>query len=325
MPLAMVMEITRRVEELQSGLDDDILSAIEAAYRPVILRGLASDWPAVTVGRRSDADLAAYLKRFDNGKPAEVLVGPPEIRGRFFYDDDLRGCNFQKRHGALSALVDHVLAMRNVLQPDAIYAGAAAAAEHLPGWDAENTLPVRLPDAVARLWIGNATHVSTHFDEASNIAVVIAGQRRFTLFPPEQFENLYVGPLHFTIAGPPVSMVDIDAPDLDRYPHYAEAARHALVADLMPGDAIYIPPIWWHNVKATAAFNVMANFWWEAPDATSPLDALMRSIVAIRDLPDPLRSAWRRWFERYVFDDDAADLTAHLPGHVRDIPRPNTR
>jgi len=313
--------ISRPAEEFEGELSDAALSAMESEYRPIVIRGLALEWPAVRAARLSDAALADYLKRFDSGKTTEVLVGPPEIAGRFFYDDGLTGCNFQKRRGALSALIDRILATRNDPHPDAIYAGAAAAADHLPGWNTQNALPFDLPTAVARLWIGNATHVSSHFDEASNIAVVVAGRRRFTLFPPDQFENLYVGPLHLTIAGPPVSMVDIDAPDLGRYPRFAEAARHGLIADLAPGDAIYIPPIWWHNVKAQSAFNVMANFWWEAPDATSPLDALMRSITAIRDLPKPLRDAWRRWFERYVFDDDAAERVAHLPEHVRSLPR----
>lgn len=319
----MTCNITQSIAEAGSVASDDDLAAIIQGNRPVILRGIANGWPSVALGRQSDEALAAYLKRFDSGKPAEVLVGPPEIEGRFFYDDALNGCNFQKRYGVLSALIDRLLQLRGTTSPDALYAGAAPTAEHWPGWNRENALPFDLPTAIARVWIGNATHVSTHFDETSNIAVVVAGRRRFTVFPPEQFDNLYVGPLHFTVAGPPVSMVDISDPDLDRYPRYAEAARHGMVADLGPGDAIYIPPIWWHNVQATAPFNVMVNFWWEAAGASSAIDALMRSITAIRDLPKPTRDAWRRWFERYVFDDDAARAMAHLPPHARRLPRPD--
>src|SRR3546814_4100254 len=70
------------------------------------------------------------------------------------------------------------------------------------------------PDAVPRVWIGNATHVSTHYDVSSNLACVVAGRRRFTLFPPDQIANLYVGPLDVTMAGQPASMVDLAAPDL---------------------------------------------------------------------------------------------------------------
>ncbi|KAI1691188.1 glycosyl hydrolase family 20, catalytic domain-containing protein [Ditylenchus destructor] len=48
-------------------------------------------------------------------------------------------------------------------------------------------------------------------------------------------------------------------PDLDRFPRFAEAQRHAQVAELGLGDAIYIPPLWWHHGGAEAALNVLEN------------------------------------------------------------------
>lgn len=291
-------------------------------FRPIILRGQAADWPAVAMGRRSDEALVSYLQAMDRGKPAEVLIGPPEIEGRFFYDGAFDGCNFQKRFGPLSALLDKLLAMRTMARPNALYAGAAGAEDHLAEWATDNCLPFAMPGAKPRVWIGNRTHVATHFDEASNVAVVVAGRRRFTLFPPEQLENLYVGPLHFTIAGPPVSMVDLDKPDLERYPRFAEARRHALVADLEPGDALFIPPIWWHSVKATSCFNVLVNYWWGEPHAVSPLGALTHAILALRDLPAEHRAAWRHWFEHFVFDDAAPAAGDHLPASVRGVVGP---
>ena len=62
------------------------------------------------------------------------------------------------------------------------------------------------------------------------------------LFPPDQFRNLYLGPIDNTPAGRAVSMVDFHAPDFNAYPRFREALRHALVAELAPGDAIFIPP-----------------------------------------------------------------------------------
>jgi hypothetical protein len=290
--------------------------------RPIILRGQAAAWPAVAAGQQSDEALVAYLKAMDRGKPAEVLIGPPEIDGRFFYDDAIAGCNFQKRFGPLGALLDKLLAMRERDAPNALYAGAAGVDDHLAGWARDNALPFAMPGAKPRVWIGNRTHVATHFDEASNVAVVVAGSRRFTLFPPEQLDNLYVGPLHFTIAGPPVSMVDLAKPDLARYPRFAEASRQAVFADLAPGDALFIPPIWWHSVTATAPFNVMVNYWWGEPHAVSPMGALMHAILAVRDLPAPQRRVWQRWFDHFVFDDAAPGVADHLPANVRGIVGP---
>jgi len=50
------------------------------------------------------------------------------------------------------------------------------------------------------------------------------------LIEPEP--NLYPGPMEHTVAGPQVSMVDLDAPDLERYPRYAKALSTARVAEL---------------------------------------------------------------------------------------------
>ena len=47
-----------------------------------------------------------------------------------------------------------------------------------------------------------------HHDMFSNLAVVVAGGRRFTLFPPGEVANLYLGPFEFTPAGTPASLVD---------------------------------------------------------------------------------------------------------------------
>ena len=147
--------------------------------------------------------------------------------------------------------------------------------------------------------------------------VVVAGRRRVTLFPPEQVDNLYLGPLHLTIAGPPVSMVDVAKPDHERYPRYAEALRHAFHVDLEPGDALYIPPIWWHAVHAQGSLNVMVNHWWTEPGSRSALAAMIATLRAVRDLPPAYRQAWRHWFERMVFEDDAPSMADHLPEHAR--------
>ena len=314
----LVTQVPERIGIDPASFDKEVV----ARFTPLVLRGLAADWPAVQAARRSDEDVSDYLAALDSGRPAQLFIGPPDIDGRFFYDPTLRGCNFQTRSTPLTALLRHLLATRDKPDSDALYAGAAATDDHLPRWSQSNPLPFDLPTAKARVWVGNRTHVATHFDESANIAVVIAGRRRFTLFPPEQVDNLYVGPLHLTIAGPPVSMVDCERPDLAAYPRFAEAWRHAMVAELEPGDAIYIPPIWWHDVRALESFNVMVNHWWEQPGATSALGALKLTLRAVRDLPPAHRRAWRHWFERFVFDDDAEQAADHLPHHARGIVGP---
>ena len=133
-------------------------------------------------------------------------------------------------------------------------------AERIPDFARDNTLDLVPASAGPRIWIGNATIVQTHFDLNDNIACVLAGRRRFTLFPPDQIGNLYVGPLDFTISGPPVSMVALNAPDFARFPRFAEAQAAAQVAELEPGDAIFIPYGWWHQVRRYQPSTCQLNY-----------------------------------------------------------------
>lgn len=294
---------------------------VAAVYRPVVMRGLVADWPAVAAARKGVDATAAYLARFDRGGTVSALVAPPSAHTRFFYDEGMTGLNCERRTLPLAALLAELLHWRGRTDAPALYAGAAAAGDLLPGWTDANPLPLPTPGAVPRVWIGNRSHVSTHFDASSNIACAVAGRRRVTLFPPDRIADLYVGPIDMTVAGQPTSMVDLSAPDLARYPRFAAALAAAEMVDLEPGDALYIPALWWHDVQATGDLNILVNYWWSggaaAQPGAQPLPALAHAMLAFRDLPAPVRAAWRGWFDHYVFGDDATAAGDHLPLHAR--------
>ena len=83
-----------------------------------------------------------------------------------------------------------------------IYFGSIPADDHVPGFAELNRLALLEASIRPLLWIGNASFVSCHCDTFDNLACVVAGRRRFTLYRPEAIENLYVGPIDFTMAGP---------------------------------------------------------------------------------------------------------------------------
>jgi hypothetical protein len=315
----------RRVAERPAVDAATFAREIVPGYRPVVLRGQVSHWRGVAQAAAGNRAMAEYLAGFGAAagaaaKPLEVLIGPPEIEGRFFYaDDTLTGFNFHRQQVPIGALVAELLryAEAGEARPHALYANAATAPEHLPGWEEANPLGLGV-EAPARLWIGNASRVATHYDTSINVACVVAGQRRFTLFPPEQLANLYVGPLDHTMAGPPSSLVDPDAPDLSRYPRYAEALATAEVAELEPGDAIFIPPMWWHHVRAFGRLNVLVNYWWEHRSGAAFV-ALVHALGAVRDLPAAEKTAWRSWFDHLVFAPEADRAADHLPEAARGI------
>lgn len=283
------------------------------AAKPVVFRGLAADWPAVRA-----PDIASYLRHLGDA-PCDTIVGPPEIEARIFYKDDMSGLTFRKEPGTLSALIDRIEAAAPLESPPALAVQSLSARDALPGFAAGNRIDLVDPAIGPRLWIGNRIVVATHHDVMENIAVVVAGRRRFTLFPPEQAPGLYIGPFEFTPAGTPVSLVDPETPDLDRYPRFADAMPHAETAELEPGDAIFIPYMWWHHVRSLDPFSMLANYWWTstppAQPGLAPIDALVHALLAIKDLPERQRAAWQAMFEMAVFDAD----TDHIPEGRRGI------
>lgn len=299
--------------------------------QPAVIRGAVAHWPVVAAGRESPRTLADYLRRFDSGRPADLMWADPAIRGRFFYNDDLTGLNFEHRTQPLGASVAELLQNIDSPAPPALYVGALPVDMSLLGFERENALDWLDPRTMPRLWLCNRVTVQTHYDLSYNVACVVAGRRRFTLFPPEQLVNLYVGPLEFTLAGQPISMVRIDEPDLARYPRYEEALRHAQVAELEPGDALFVPYMWWHAVHALDAVNGLVNFWWDdsPPWRGSPFEALIHAVMAVHSLPPHKRETWRKVFEYHVFDGDAVkhlepwqrgiqgEVDPRLAGHIR--------
>jgi hypothetical protein len=291
---------------------------IVAANQPAVLRGLVKDWPAVRAGRRSARALCDYIAGFDGGRPVQTLVGEPAIRGRFFYSNDLSGVNFERTSERISATLERLLAYADAEEPPAIFIQSASVPEFLPHFAADNAIDLAGPSAVPRIWVGNAVTVTTHYDISENIACVVGGRRRFTFFPPDQIRNLYVGPIHFTLAGQPVSMVSLEEPDLKRYPRFEQALAAAQTAELEPGDAVYIPYFWWHHVKSLESVNVLVNYWWDPAQAGlgSPYDCLLHGFLTLKNLPENQRAAWRAMFDHYVFQT-GADPVAHLPPERR--------
>ncbi|MDG6079253.1 cupin-like domain-containing protein [Erythrobacter litoralis] len=298
---------------------------IRPLYRPVVMRGLAQDWPAVSAARQGSDAALRYVEECDSRQPADIMLAPAAEKGRFFYAPDMRGFNFRRERLDLTGLAEHLRRIAHQDDPIGIYAGAVDARSHLPGFAEANALPLLdTVEAVPRIWLGNASQVATHFDLSDNVAVCVLGTRRFTLFPPEQTANLYVGPLNVTLAGQPVSMVDPLAPDTDRYPRFEEAEAHAQTVELEPGDALYIPTLWWHHVTATAPVNMLMNYWHNDATRGGGFLALIHAMLAIREQPAYQRKAWRAWFDHFVFDDDASDAAAHLPDHAKGVNGPAT-
>ncbi|MDE1146158.1 MAG: cupin-like domain-containing protein [Azospirillaceae bacterium] len=283
---------------------------VVAQCRPVVLRGLVAHWPVVEAAA-TPAGFRDHLGRFGGGGTMEAFVGPPGIAGKYFYGADLKGFNFERRILRFAEALDLIVEGVGDVEASTLYVGSLALDDHLPGFAGENPMPLLPAGVGGRIWVGHASTAAAHYDAFENLACVIAGARRFTLYPPAAVADLYVGPIDNTLSGQPVSLA---VPDDPAYPRFRAARDQALVAELRPGDALFLPKLWWHQVEATAPFNAMVNYWWDAfaagPDA--PYTSLLLAMITMAERPLAERLAWRAFFDHYVFRLEGHPL-AHLP------------
>ena len=297
------MHFGQPIREITAATPAHLTHALLAGSEPVVLRGLVNDWPVTQCN--SDSELAQYLLQFALPVPLYAMVAAPEQRGRYFYNADMTGFNFTRQRMPLAEVLKQILAADGT----GYYVGSTAIDAALPGFRSANALTVLQDKPLYSLWLSNHSRVAAHYDVTDNIACVVHGERKFTLFPAEQIDNLYIGPLEFTPAGQSCSLVDFHQPDLNQFPKFAQAMDSALTATLSAGDAIFIPSMWWHHIEATGNMNLMVNYWWrQAPEfAAAPQDALMLALASIKDLPQAQRDQWAYIFDHYVFNPTEHD------------------
>lgn len=289
------------------------LHAVTSHCRPVIIRRHCYDWPVVSEAAQGADAAIAYLARFDGGQTAEYFSAPAALEGRYHYGEELSGFNFSREamkvRDALSRIAANALG-----QSETGYMGSLLIDVHFPGFAAKNSSPALGVHVQPRLWVGNRSTVACHYDSYDNLACVVAGRRRFTLYPPDAIGDLYVGPIDHTLSGQPVSMAAGFAENAAAYPRFAQAKAKAVIVDLNAGDALYLPKLWWHQVEALDPVNILVNYWWDGFSAgrDSPYAALLLSMIAIAERPAPERAAWRAYFDHYVFRPTGHPL-AHLP------------
>ena len=304
------------MEEFRYDDQPDALDEIVRSERPLVIRGLVKHWPLVAAAQESNQAFASRLAALDNQSPVDALLMPPEAEGVVGYRSDAEAFNFSHHRVSVTQALQRLLQFAEQQHAPGIALQSAPIESCLPGLLDDHALPLLGAAIKPRLWIGNQVTTPAHFDEYHNIACVVCGARRFTLFAPEQVRNLYIGPLDFAPTGAAISMARLDRPDDPRFPRLKQALEHAQVAELMPGDAIYIPPMWWHHVASLGKLNALVNYWWKREQSSglvpnTRLGGLLHCILLFKSLPPAERAAWRELLDYYVFGDE--DPAEHIP------------
>jgi hypothetical protein len=325
--------MTANVARSSAGKTDDVLSKLPGipvasiktaaeldlaakASKPLVLQGLIEHWPSLAAGRSSPSALNDYLKSMDRGIPGPVMEAPASTHGRFGYSADLREFTFSKRQRGISETLDRIERQADRPSAPIIAIQMLPLATHLPEFVQQNPMSL-LPRIEPLLWLGGRVRTQIHHDRDHNLACVIAGRRRFVLFPPEQVVNLYVGPMENP---PPLSIVDLEAPDFPRFPRFEQALASAQMAELGPGDALLMPRHWWHHVTSLDPYNAMVNYWWgtHAQGIDNPYDCFLTALLALKDLPPAERIYWQAMFNAYVFQSEG-NAVEHIPPGLRGV------
>jgi hypothetical protein len=243
---------TARIERRNGLGREEFLHRYYAANRPVILTGEMTDWPALT---RWTPD---YLKRAIGSKPIE-FQGERSKSPQFevYKDAHRREMPFDQ----FIDLVSHphigndayITAYNSARNADAL------SALHGDLGFPEKFLSREVEQPNGMMWIGPAgTLTSLHHDLTNNLIAQVVGRKRLLVLPAAEVGKVYN---HLHVFS---QIADLEDPalDLKRFPHLADARVYPVT--LMPGEMIFMPVAWWHQVKSID-FSVTityTNFLW---------------------------------------------------------------
>jgi [protein]-arginine 3-hydroxylase / protease len=247
------------VERVRNLSPRDFNLRFAAAHRPVLIEGVASQWPACQ--RWSLPDFRERLG--DHRVPVEVWEGEDTAPGLYLE-------RVRQEEMTIRDYVDRCTAggpsKRYYLAQYPIFDKLPALRGEVPSLEEWFDFPAFYPAALRRLltatpllWMGPGGTVSNlHFDVYQNLFVQICGRKRFTLVSPEQSTRLgYPEPSFGLLAN--FSPLDLERPD----PRTLALSREvdALDCEVGPGEVLFIPLGWWHHVRSLEA-SISMNFWW---------------------------------------------------------------
>lgn len=303
------------VRRLRVTTRAQLLAEVIAPGVPVILEGALARWP----WKRPDA-LLRRLRQLAGHRTVMTSWAPVTNDGLLSYAErDGTGKTWTDAPARFATFLDDIEAAARAPGAAIRYLQSAVIGRELPELAPLFPMPLlaeaELRQQSPRLWIGSGGHrVGLHYDVDDNLHCVVAGGKRFLLYPPSSLPDVYLGALDASPAGAPTALVDPLRPDLRAYPRFAAAAARAQVAELAPGDALYLPAYWLHHVESRGV-NVAVNYWWSelsADERAAAESAWTHGLLALRNLPPRWRERYHLLFAHFVFQAHG-DPYAHLP------------
>lgn len=134
-----------------------------------------------------------------------------------------------------------------------------------------------------------------------NLLVQVVGKKCAVLFAPNEVHNLY-------LEGDKSAVLDIVNPDTTKYPLFSRAVAHECV--LQPGDILFMPALWFHNITSLE-FGVAVNMFWrhlprdlydnkdpygnkDPLPAQRAIQTVEKAVKLINELPDTYKDFYAR-------------------------------
>ena len=181
-----MLDVERKIDELSCDGSGRVPDDVHEATQPLVLRGLAGEWPMVKAANQSASDAVDYLRGFHRDATVCAFVGNASADGRVFYNEDLSGFNYESQMIRFDRVLDMLERHAGDAEPPLIYVGSTTVDVCLPGFRSDNDVGFGEYTPLASIWVGNRTRIAPHYDLPDNVACSVAGRRRFVLFPPEQ-------------------------------------------------------------------------------------------------------------------------------------------
>ncbi len=267
------MRVSREVERVSALTPAEFEERFERVDRPVVIEGGASHWRATktwnleTLRQRLGDTTIRYKLSSSHQHPD---FHQPTLAGMFatgggpfseFLDAISTGPRSERARRVFTGNEQYVLERRDgVTRENPDLATLYADVERPPLFPAQSLY------TVWSWFSGPGPRTWLHYDNngCHNLNAQILGAKECWLFSPRELARLYPFPLDGQNPAHNCCAVDVEAPDLARYPAFAEAeAEHATLA---AGDLLFIPVWWLHTFSHLGELNANVNFWWK-PEA----------------------------------------------------------
>lgn len=242
--------------EVWEGVDEETFRrGIYSAREPAVLRG-------IPIGPCQSLWDCEYLSKHGGTQPVKIHVSPD--RHMNFLDKNFvyRTLPFDElvKRSARSVQEEYFLCETELYYLRSLGADSRKQPANIqvefPELAKDVVLPKFFPDEA---FFSSVLRVAspqlclwTHYDVMDNFLIQVRGRKRAVLFHPNDLEYLYM-------KGDKSQVLDIDNPDLERYPDFLKATRYEATLDA--GDILFIPALWFHNMTALD-FGVAVNVFW---------------------------------------------------------------